>query len=101
MGKDKNVAFAVAMALAYSTATASTLCEVDASGIDRVASSTLVAYGNGADAAMEDGDDYDFYHFDAPLIPEETTEMEVTILEEREGELDVPDYLFDEIEAFD
>ena len=28
-------------------------------------------------------------------------EVEITILEEREGELEVPDYLFDEIERYD
>lgn len=46
-------------------------------------------------------DDYDFYHFDAPPVPEESMEVEITIIEERDGELEVPDYLFEEIEMYD
>jgi len=101
MGKDKNVALAIAMALAYSTSTASTLCEVGALGTDYVPSSTLVAYGNEPVADTEDDDDYYDYHHDAPPVPEQSMEVEITIIEEREGELEVPDYLFEEIEMYD
>lgn len=38
---------------------------------------------------------------DIPPKPKETVEIELTILEERKGELEVPDYLFNKFEVFD
>ena len=102
MGKEKDIAFVLAMALVYSTAAASTLCELDSTGYEYTTGSTLVEYSGNEVGPMPIEEIIDDYYYDAPGTPESVIKnVEITILSVKEGKPETPDYLFEDLEMYD